>query len=203
MSEVISLQHGQFDEASQILANAFVADPLFNYLIPETEQARVKFCQWNFKNAFLYCQPYNHIYTTTGDIKGAAAWLPPGESNINIWRMLPVLLAMPFKLGLNKFGKIMSFFSVMEERRKHNMPQPHWYLMLLGVSSAYQSQGVGGLLLQPILEQADKEGHACYLETTTDRAIRFYQKHGFEIIRQEVFAEDAPPFWTMKREPFS
>jgi len=68
----------------------------------------------------------------------------------------------------------------------------------LGVSSAYQSQGIGSLLIKPILERADKENLPCYLETTTEQAVRFYQRNGFEILRAE---EKPVKFWTMKREP--
>ena len=78
------------------------------------------------------------------------------------------------------------------------MSVPHWYLLGLGVSPLYQGLGVGGSLIQPILERADKEGLPCYLETDTDGAVRFYQRHGFEIIRT---GEQPVKFWTMKREP--
>ena len=68
----------------------------------------------------------------------------------------------------------------------------------MGVSPVCQGQGIGGSLIQPVLKQADEEGLPCYLETDTPGAVRFYQKHGFEIVRT---GEQPLKFWTMKREP--
>jgi ribosomal protein S18 acetylase RimI-like enzyme len=69
----------------------------------------------------------------------------------------------------------------------------------LGISPAYQRQGIGSLLLQPILKQADSEGLPCYLETSTEGGVRFYQRRGFEVVRTGGFPEDNLKFWTMKR----
>nr|WP_231510290.1 GNAT family N-acetyltransferase [Fischerella sp. PCC 9605] len=81
------------------------------------------------------------------------------------------------------------------------MSQPHYYLEMLGVAPAYQGQGIGSLLLQPVLKQADTEGLPCYLQTTTEKAVRFYQKHGFEVLRTVELPKGGSQLWTMKRSP--
>ena len=83
------------------------------------------------------------------------------------------------------------------------MKEPHWVLSLIGVSPAYQGQGIGSLLLQPVLEQADKDSFPCYLSTFTEQAACFYQKHGFEILWQGEVCKGSPNVWTMKRKPQS
>ncbi|HSM84120.1 MAG TPA: GNAT family N-acetyltransferase, partial [Nodosilinea sp.] len=79
------------------------------------------------------------------------------------------------------------------------MPMPHWYLMLLAVSPRYQRQGVGHQLMQPVLEECDRTHQPGYVETSTEAAVRFYQRHGFEILKTGPFADQAPPFWTLRR----
>lgn len=89
---------------------------------------------------------------------------------------------LPFMLRWGRLGQFVSLFLQLEEHHKHDVPQQHWYLAILGVAPAYQSQGIGGSLLQPLLNQADSTGLPCYLETSTEGGIRFYQRHGFEVV---------------------
>ncbi|MBD2775582.1 GNAT family N-acetyltransferase [Iningainema sp. BLCCT55] len=203
-TEIVSLSLSQIDEASEILQDAFNQGPIFRYLIPEAEQTRANFLRWFFKRALRYSQHYNHVYTTAGNLKGVAVWLPPERSiDTNILQLIPTALALPFQLGWSKLGRGISLLSAIEERHKLDMPSPHWYLSILGVAPACQGQGVGSSLLQPILKRADNEGLPCYLETATQSAVRFYQRHGFEVVWTGTFTEGSPCLWTMKREAYS
>jgi len=78
------------------------------------------------------------------------------------------LYALPFKLRLSRLRQLISLFLTIEEHHKHDIPQPHWYLFMLGVSPAYQRQGIGSYYWQPIIKQADKKGLPCCLETSTE-----------------------------------
>lgn len=200
-TEVVCLEKAQIEAASKILAHAFNDDPIFRYFGREQEQARINTIKLLAKTALRYSQSYNHIYTTTNDLKGIAVWIPPGKFPLNDFRLLKLgLYALPFKLRLSRLRQFLSMFLTMEEHHKHDIPQPHWYLFMLGVSPAYQRQGIGSLLLQPIIKQADKEGLPCYLETSTEGGVRFYQRLGFEVVRTGGISEEIK-FWTMKRSP--
>lgn len=199
-TEVISLQPAQIDAATTMLGSAFNEDPAIRYLINE-EAARTNVIKGLHKSLLYYCQPYNQIYTTPGDLKGVAAWIPPGHFPLNLLRLLQAgFYKLPFQVGLSRLPRWLEVFK-LEQYHHQDMPQPHWYLMLLGVAPTYQRQGIGSLLLQPVLKQADHEGLPCYLETSTEAAVRFYQKHGFEIVRRSQELTDTARFWTMKREP--
>lgn len=95
----------------------------------------------------------------------------------------------------------MSLFLQLEEYHKHDIQEQHWYLAMLGVAPAHQNQGIGSLLLQPILKQADSTGLPCYLETSTEKGVRFYQRQGFEVVRRSELPGGGPHFWTMMRKP--
>ncbi len=200
-TEVVCLESAQIDAASEILAHAFNDDPIFRYFAREQEQARINAIKLLAKTALRYSQSYNHIYTTTNDLKGIAVWIPPGKFPLNDFRLLQLgLYALPFKLRISGLRQLISLFLMIEEHHKHDIPQPHWYLFMLGVSPAYQRTGIGSLLLQPIIKQADKEGLPCYLETSTEGGVRFYQRLGFEVVRTGGIPEEIK-FWTMKRSP--
>jgi ribosomal protein S18 acetylase RimI-like enzyme len=72
--------------------------------------------------------------------------------------------------------------------------------MLLGVAPGYQNQGIGAALLQPVLQRADRDRTLCYLETSTDAAVRFYQRQGFEIVHTRQIGKSLP-YWILKRCP--
>jgi N-acetylglutamate synthase-like GNAT family acetyltransferase len=57
-----------------------------------------------------------------------------------------------------------------------------------------QGQGIGNRLLQPVIDRASEEGLPCYLITFTERAIRFYQQNGFEIVGSQQLLPNSPPF---------
>jgi GNAT superfamily N-acetyltransferase len=79
------------------------------------------------------------------------------------------------------------------------VPGPHWYLPLIGVEPSRQGQGLGATLLQVMLSRADVEGLPCYLETFQPTNIRFYQRHGFEIVAEGREPESGLLHWAFKR----
>ncbi|MDY6897585.1 MAG: GNAT family N-acetyltransferase [Cyanobacteriota bacterium] len=195
--QIIGLEEKQINQATETLVNAFNKDPIFDYLLSHTKSKKDETSRILWSVTLRYAQKYNQIYTTP-EIKGIAAWIPPGEYPINFVRMLQSgLYQIPFLIGFTGLKKSLPLFSFFEKYHKQDMHQPHWYLFALGVSEAHQGEGIGSLLIQPILERADKENLPCYLETSTEKAVRFYQRNGFEIIRNE---ESPVKFWTMKRE---
>ena len=194
-SEIIQLEKSQIDKASEILASAFHEDIMFQHVLPQKDKDKLIYGMW--KTVLRYSQAYHSTYTTP-ELKGIAVWIPPGEFPLNPLKFLLMgFYKILFQVGLKRI-KNFSLFTLLEKYHKQDMSVPHWYLLGLGVSPLYQGQGVGGSLIQPILERADKEGLPCYLETDTDGAVRFYQRHGFEILRT---GEQPVKFWTMKREP--
>ena len=198
------LQPSQINQASEILARAFNEDPMFRYLGIKSEQGSQVdvntlkwFCNLSLRNGLRY----NRTYTTLGDLKGVAVWIPPGKSEMNNWQALSMLFALFWKCGWHRFKRHSSLFSMLDKRHHEEMTEPHWMLSLLGVAPAYQGQGVGSLLLQPVLEQADRDGLPCYLSTFSEQAVYFYQKHGFKILWQGRLSDNSPCIWTMKRKP--
>ncbi|MEM9817288.1 MAG: GNAT family N-acetyltransferase [Cyanobacteria bacterium P01_D01_bin.6] len=204
-ADIVVLKSADFATAASHLSAAFSQDPLISYFLPEAASAKQKALK-HLSTAFLkFSQSYGHIYTTAENPKGVAIWLPPEAFQITflqLWKAITSgLIASPFYL---RWNRIVDFISLVNtEIQLHNKlcPEPHWYLGMLGVSPECQGQGIGGKLLQPVLEKVDRTKMPCYLETTTTAAVRFYQRHGFEVIYQGMFFEHE--YWAMKRYPKS
>jgi hypothetical protein len=54
-------------------------------------------------------------------------------------------------------------------------------------------------LLAPILQQASADHHPVYLETAQPSNVFFYQKLGFDVIREVVEPGSGLRIWTFKK----
>ena len=199
-NDTTMLTESQLDEVSNVLARAFFDDPMTVYIVPDEEKRR-RHLPWFFRLAARYGHPYGESFTTPHNVEGAAIWLPPGDNMTSLLRMVRLgLLLTPLKFGLPAFVRFMKVTNHLEHLHKRDVPTEHWYLFVLGVEPERQGQGVGGTLIQPVLERADHDGLPCYLETSKERNVTFYRKHGFEVV-VEGHVGDSPPYWTMKRDP--
>lgn len=206
--DAIQLQRSQIASASEIAAKAFENDPVFSYLTPENRELRLQALAWLTGKAIEYCVQYNYVYTTP-DLQGIAAWLPPDKFSSNPIQLLQMawqfqLYQLPFKCGPNRLGGWLAYLLATEQAHQQDMgDRPHWYLGLMVVNPASQGKGIGSRLLQPGIDLADRDGLPCYVVTFTEQAVRFYQKNGFEIVRNQKLSPNTPPFWTLKRNPRS
>ncbi|MDX2243709.1 MAG: GNAT family N-acetyltransferase [Leptolyngbyaceae cyanobacterium bins.302] len=202
-ADIVKLKSLDFTIASHYLAAAFNQDPLMAHFLPENEGAKQTALKQLSQSLLNYAQIYNHIYTTADEPKGVAIWLPPEANQVTLSQLWQVttsgLLTLPFYMRWDRVTDFVSFIRTEIQLHEKFAPEPHWYLAMLGVSPECQGQGIGSKLIQPVLQAADRTKTPCYLETSTAAAMRFYQRHGFEIVEQGLFANRE--YWAMKRNP--
>lgn len=78
---------------------------------------------------------------------------------------------------------------------------PHYYLLAIGVDPPRQGKGIGSRLMTPILDRCDREGMPAYLESSKERNLALYERHGFRVVEQVELPGGGPPVWLMWREP--
>ncbi len=202
VQDVVKVERSQLPAIVEVLTQAFNQDPIMQYFYSPQEATRLNQLRWLSQLIVEYCRPYEQMYTTVHELKGSAIWLPPAGFPMDLLRLIRLgFYQFPFKVQWPRIGDFLKIFNQMEHYHLEDMPEPHWYLFMLGVAPAYQGQGIGSDLIKPVLLQADREGLPCYLETSTDRGVKFYQKHGFTILRTDQLSAAAPTYWTMKRAP--
>ena len=62
----------------------------------------------------------------------------------------------------------------------------------------HQGKGLGTALLRPGLEHADALRLPAYLESSNERNVPLYERHGFAVIAEHVLP-DGPTLWLMWR----
>jgi ribosomal protein S18 acetylase RimI-like enzyme len=188
------------EAASSVLARAFQDDPMMRYLIPDAAR-RTRLLPGFLGGVVNYCLSYGKV-DVAPNLAGAACWLPPGETGTTFWRMLRSgMVPASLRLGPAGFGRLMGLTSYMDRLHERRMPDPHWYLWLLGVEPSSKGLGIGGSLLRSGLARADAARLPCYLETHNADNLKFYEKHGFRLADVAKASDRGIRIWTMTRSP--
>lgn len=203
MSRIDVLAPKQAAAAGRVLSRSHADYPSFRHLFPDPMR-RTRALSAMFtgvtRDAARLGSAYGAI-GSGGEVQGVAVWLAPGKFPWSAARqlrgagwMFSVLLADP-----RSFRRFMQ--TGANGARLHPDDQ-HWYLVSMGVDPALQRQGVGGRLLEPVLEMADRARIDCYLETADPRNAAYYARHAFEVENDALqVVPDGPPHIAMRRHP--
>ena len=178
------------------MAKTFWDDPVAGHLMPNADRRQAglrAFFRTQMLSDYL---PFGGCYVAEG-YAGSAVWAPAGKPLLTglsgILTMVPVLPYVATNLVTT-----LRVLSLIERLHPH---EPHWYLASLGTAVEQQGRGIGTALLQPVLRHCDAEGLPAYLESSKERNVPFYRRHGFEVVEEVALPGNGPPIWTMWREP--
>ena len=143
----------------------------------------------------------NGVAEATPGLEAVALWLAPGKE-LGWWPVVRSGMAMPrFVMTLSSHDRrrMMAVLRQGDQRRKELMPNPHWYLEAIGVDPERQGRGFGSALVRVGVQRADRDQTPVYLETETERNVRFYEHLGFDVVEQTIAAGLNLPLWLMVR----
>lgn len=199
-TELTRLTKEHIPQTAAVAAQAFAADPMFTYIFPK-HQRRIALLRRFMTAALRYGVLFGEVFTTV-DGAGSALWLTPGQTAITPERMIRSgMAALPMTLGFPAFGRFMTFVQYGDKVHEQMLHEPHWYLLNLAVDPARHRQGIGSALIAPVLQHADRDQQACYLETNNPSNLPFYALHGFHVVHQGNIPNNGPPFWGLVRQP--
>jgi GNAT superfamily N-acetyltransferase len=181
---------------ARMLARAFRDDPVARWSCPP-ERLRPGVLERFHGTRLRQLLAHNEIWTSD-ELACAALWAPPQrwrttwQEDLAIARCVerPRLVA---RVPLAMVG-------LLGVEREHPREPPHWYLAVLGTDPPAQGHGLGSATLRPVLEQCDADGVGAYLESSKERNIDFYARHGFRVTR-ELRLPFGPKVWPMWRDP--
>jgi len=177
------------------LARTFWDDPVAAYVFPKEARREAglrAFFGTQMRGDYL---PFGGCYVAEGYV-GSAIWAPAGKPMLTGLRGLMTMVPVFPYVASN----IMATLRLLNLVESEHPRQPHWYLASLGTAVEEQGKGIGTALMQPVLGHCDAEGVPCYLESSKERNVPFYRRHGFAVVK-EVRVPGGPTLWTMWREP--
>ena len=174
-----------------IMKLAFAADPVSRWIWPSPQKylSSVE----GFARAYAGKSFSNRTAYFVGDYSGAALWLPDGvEPDFDT---MMAILQTTSSVEARTDGP-----EVFEKIGKFHPNEPHWYLPLLGVDPLYHGKGLGSALMGYATTIFDKENIVAYLESSNEKNITLYKRHGFESLGT-IQVNTSPTIYPMIRRP--
>ncbi len=187
-------------KADAVLTDAFRHDPLWSRVLAESKTAQPRGL---FEAPIRYCLRYGEVYATSGNLEGIITWIPGDLADMPMWRLIRSgAIWSGLKMALQLYAKLGAVFKPIEEDRKENMKKsPFIYLPVLGVASEFQGHGFGSTLLSALIAESEQARIPLYLETESEGNVRWYERFGFESIKQINLPVINLPMWEMARKP--
>ena len=202
-AELPAVRRARRDDVPQlaaVLGRAFDGDPFYSFLAGPGSERHARMAE-GWSGILRFASAGLAETWTTDDRAGAAIWLPPdygGPSIIDGVRLMPSIARLA---GWRRLRLVSDALDMLEQRRRHHLPEPHFYLSALGVDPARQGSGVGTALMRPVLERCDRDGTPAYLETAVARNVLLYERLGFEVVDELVLPGTDVHGWLMARRP--
>jgi GNAT superfamily N-acetyltransferase len=182
-------------ELARMLARAFLDDPVAMWACRPDRLRRGMLER--FQATRLRQMLVDEEIWTTTDLACAALWAPPKRWRTTLLEDLAFGRCLLHPRLIARMPMIAGGLYGME--RQHPAEPLHWYLAVLGTDPSSQGQGLGSAVLGPVLERCDADGIGAYLESSKERNIDFYARHGFKVTR-ELRLPRGPTMWAMWRD---
>src|SRR5262245_7421615 len=182
------------DTVTSVLADAFVTSPLHvaAFGAGRMDQNRL-FFRIGLRHMFT---GEAHVVTSpAGEICGYAHF-NPAPYCLPAPEEIPNAMATLMQPLGDAIPRVIQWFG----RWCHLDPdEPHIHLGPLGVAPEMQGKGAGTALMNRYLEHLKEKNAAGYLETDKAENVKFYEKFGFKVRREEALIGTST--WYMWREP--
>lgn len=186
-------RQGDVRALSAMLARAFHDDAVTSWIFAR-EATRDAWARRYFATRLRSLVSTGAVHTTD-DGAAAAMWAPPEGWRFGLWETVALARFLP-ATG-RRTARVVRWLESIDHRHPET---PHWYLTVLGTEPDRQGEGLGSAVLAPVLESCDADEVPAYLESSKERNVAFYGRHGFRVT-EEVRLPGAPPLWLMWRDP--
>jgi ribosomal protein S18 acetylase RimI-like enzyme len=161
-----------------ILSKSFDDNRSVNYVVKQDTKRKERI-KGLMDYSISVCDAFGDVWISDDDQACALVLLPDKKKTTLSAITWDVKLAFSV-IGLGRVGKVLG----RESKVKSFHPkEPFSYLWFIGVKPEAQGKGSGSQVLQEIIEHSQREGRPIYLETSVERNLPWYQKHGFEIFQ--------------------
>lgn len=183
--EADQLEACQVDEIAQLLALAFENGSGLSQICNAQGEELRRRLRFLFRAGYTLQSAANQPLlrvTKDAQVAGVAVIQEP-ESYFPLWTQIQWLLQVSVGVSPLVAWRLWQNMRILE---RHHPPEPHYYLVFLGVHPHFQGKGYARALLDAL--HARSESHplsrGVYLETANPRNVPFYQYFGYELKTQ-------------------
>ncbi len=176
---------------TRTVASAFAADPAWAFIL-DGEYERLAS---HFASALFDVRVRTQNVWVNDELTAVAMWNPPVNDDEAMSRAKSTWTRYRVLAGEDAFARLTSY---NEALAAISPTERYWYLGVLATHPDHQHQGLATAVLTPMLEQADRSGTPCCLETSTAENRRFYERRGFTQAA-DVLLPGGPTTWWLSR----
>lgn len=181
-----------------VLTTAFADDPVQRWLFaPAADPDAGRRALFEIFVEDYFWLGHLHVVADASGLAGAALWSPPDRDVLQGDRVQDLFEALVPHLG----DELVVRLGELARAHEHRPAEPHLYLGVLGVDPARQSCGHGAALVASTLAECDRTGLVAHLESSNERNIPFYERHGFAVAAAYRCGGDGPLMTMMTRPP--
>ena len=160
----------------ELLTKSFDDNQSVNYIVQQ-DYRRLQRIHALMEYSFEMCYHFGEVWLSN-DKQACALILYPHQKTTTL-RSIWLDIKLVFQaIGISGIGKAMKREALIKEKQhKENM----LYLWFIGVNPTYQHSGIGSILLQEVIEEAEKKSLPVYLETSTLRNLPWYERFNFHV----------------------
>jgi GNAT superfamily N-acetyltransferase len=170
---------------------AFAEDPAWAFIFGD-EYTRLA---PHFAAALFDVRVRSRNVWVADDLAAVAMWDSPGESDVapafaeSVWKRYRAVA------GEKAYERVAIYNEAVVDA---SSADPHWYLGVLATRPQRRREGLATAVLAPVLDEADRLGLSCCLETSTAENRRFYERRGFTRAT-DVMLPGGPATWWLCR----
>ena len=179
------------------LARAFADDPLQVWVVPDAARRVVILEDIFAVLARVLSVPAGNAWTDV-TCSCAAYWIAPGPPRPLTDADRTELAALDARLSDEVRQRLQTCDRALRAARP---PGDYFYLQGIGTDPDMQGRGLGSAVLAPVLARLDLDAVPAYLESTKEKNIPFYERHGFRVTGLIQIPDDGPTLWAMGRDP--
>lgn len=190
------------DAAVRPMVKAFWDYPETVHLLPDEHRRRrvlPRYLLSDVRDAARFATLFGA--ESDGEVVGAAAWIPPEAYPVSLSRQARQILDLAPALPWGWRAAREAQRGQAANRAHHRVHRPHFYLRAIGIDPRVQAQGLGTLLVRPVLRMADDREVGCFLQTATAENVSWYERFGFAVVAAYRPTSSWPDVWAMWRKP--
>lgn len=161
------------ETAVEVLTDGFYDNPLMAWVFPDFDTRLEALSSWFGFWVAVYGDEARIFLTP--DESAAALWAVPNARGIDRDTM-PGFVDVVQRWNGGRTGLVLEGLGALA----NHPAEPYWYLNSIATRRGRRAAGLGAQLLEPMLERADAEHAAVYLESSNPRNLTFYVRYGFE-----------------------
>ena len=173
---------------AKIFAESLFNDPLHIYYFPD-QSTRMKFLVALYH--YMVKTEWQNIYISGEKLESVAIINPPEQPYVaqsNFYKKIPAAIEYISTVGWKNCKRINEYYYNygLNIKNRYTEQSQFWYIQNISVKKEYLGQKYSSIILNPVLESADKGQIPAFLETHNPKNIPIFEHFGFHVVSDEI-----------------